>query len=304
MLLTQLRNLVAAVASGSIRSAARELGVSQPALTRSLRQLETELETKLLERTARGVVPTPAGRAFVARSRAIHNELGRAREELAQIAGEQPGSVAFGVSPLPSIHLVPPAIAQFRREHPNAKVSITDGLSYMLLPGLRDGSLDFFIGGRPQGQLDAHIQAQPLFASRLVVVARKGHPRRGARSLRELVNEHWIARTPAGWSGAIVPDIFEKNGLPPPKSVVLSESYVGLLTTIAGTDLIGALSTLLLSQPLARQFFEQLPIRERLPEVTAYLFLRRDLPLTPTAAAMVAAIKAAARRLAFSMGRR
>lgn len=259
---------------------------------------------KLLERTARGVVPTPAGRAFLARSRLIHNELGRAREELAQIAHEHAGSVAFGCTSVSAINIVPPALGQFRREHPEAKVSIADGLSHVLLPQLREGRLDFFLGVRPQGQLDANVQAQPLYTNRLMVAARKGHPRRGARSLRELVDEHWVVFTPPGWTGAIVPDIFEKNGLPPPKSVAHSDSYVALLTIIAGTDLVGALSNLLLAQPLARQFFEQIPVKERLPETTQCLFVRRDSPLTPVAAAMVAAIKATARTLAFSTAKR
>jgi DNA-binding transcriptional LysR family regulator len=301
--LTQLRNLLAVVARGSIRSAARELRVSQPALTRSIRLLEAELEVKLLDRTARGVVPTPAGRAFVTRSRVIHNELGRAREELAQIVGEQAGSVAFGVSPQAAIHLVPPAVAQFRQEHVNASVRVVDGLPHLLLPQLRDGSLDFIIGGRPQGKLDAHIKTHPLFTNRLVVGARKAHPLRHARSLRELVDANWVIYTPAGWSGAIIPDIFEKNGLVPPKSVVRSDSYVSLLSILANTDLVGALSSMFFDQKLARDFFVPFDIKEKLPEITLCLFERSDSPLTPVAAAMMAAMKAAARKLAFSKRR-
>ena len=303
MQLTQLRNLLAVVASGSIRAAARELRVSQPALTRSIRLLEAELEVKLLERTARGVLPTPAGRAFVTRSRVIQNELGRAREELAQIAGEEAGSVAFGVSPQAAIHLVPPAVAQFRREHVNASVRVVDGLPHLLLPQLRDGSLDFIIGGRPQSKLDANIKMLPLFTNRLVVGARKGHPLRHVRSLRELADANWVIYTPSGWSGAIIPDIFEKNGLPPPKSVVRSDSYVSLLSILAGTDLVGALSSMFFDQKLARDFFVPFDIKEKLPEITLCLFERSDSPLTSVAAAMVAAMKAAARKLAFSKRR-
>ena len=303
MHLTQLRNLLAVVASGSIRAAARELRVSQPALTRSIRLLEAELKVKLLERTARGVVPTPAGRAFVTRTRVIHNELGRAREELAQISGEQAGSVAFGVSPQAAIHLVPPAVAQFRREHVNANVRVVDGSPHLLLPQLRDGSLDFIISARPQGKLDANIRTHPLFTNRLVIGARKAHPLRHARSLRELTEANWVIYTPAGWSGAIFPDIFEKNGLPPPKSVVRSDSYVALLSILAGTDLVGALSSMFFDQKLARDFFVPLDLKEKLPEITLCLFERSDSPLTPVAAAMVAAMKMAARKLTFSRRR-
>jgi LysR family transcriptional regulator of abg operon len=301
--LTQLRNLLAVMDSGSIRGAARELSISQPALTRSVRQLEAELQVKLFERTVRGVTPTPAGRAFLARTRMIHNELGRARDELAQIASEHAGSVAFGSGPHPAIHLVPPALAQFRREHVNAEVRIVDGPAHVLLPQLREGSLDFVISARPQGKLDAHIKGRPLYTNRLVVGGRRGHPLRHARSLRELVDASWVIYTPTGWSGAIIPDMFEKNGLPVPKSVVRSDSYIALLTIIARTDLVGALSSTLLAQRLARDFFEPFELKERPPEFTSYLFLRSDSPLTPVAAAMVAAIKAAARQLVFSRER-
>jgi len=304
MQLTQLRNLLAVVDSGSIRGAARKLSISQPALTRSVRQLEAELQVKLFERTARGVVPTRAGRAFLARTRMIHNELGRARDELAQIASEHAGSVAFGVGPQAAIHLVPPALAQFRREHVNTEIGIVDGPAQVLLPQLREGSLDFVISMRPQGKLDTGIRAQPLFTNRLIIGGRRGHPLRHARSLRELVDANWVIYTATGWSGAIIPDLFEKNGLPVPKSVVRSDSYIALLTTIAGTDLVGALSSMLFAQRLARDFFEPFELKERLPEFALYLLLRTDSPLTPVAAAMVAAIKAAAQQLAFSKTKR
>src|SRR5262245_39733098 len=296
MLLTQLRNLLAVVDSGSIRGAARNLSVSQPALTRSLRQLETELRVKLLERTARGVAPTIAGRAFIARSRVIHNELGRAKEELAQLAGEDRGSVAFGVGPHGAMHVVPPALAQFRRAHANTEVRIAEGPSDVLLPRLRQGSLDFAIGGRPQGHLDPGIKASPLHLFQLLVGARKGHPLRNTRSLRELVDASWVIYTPAGWSGAIVPDVFEKNGLPSPKSVVRSESYVAMLTIIARTDTLGALGSRVFEQQIAQEFIQPLKLKERLPEITHYLFTRADSPLTPVAGAMVAAITAVARQ--------
>lgn len=303
MLLTQLRNLLAVVDSGSIRGAARELSISQPALTRSVKQLETELQVKLLERTARGVVPTRAGRAFLARTRMIHNELGRARDELAQIASEHAGSLAFGIGPQAAIHLVPPALAQFRREHVNAEVRVVEGPAHALLPQLREGSLDFVISARREGKLDANIKGHPLYINRLVVGGRRGHPLRHARSLRELIDANWVIYTATGWSGAIIPDMFEKHGLPAPKSVVRSDSYIALLTTIAGTDLVGALSSILFAQRLARDFFEPFELKERFPEFASFLFLRSDSPLTPVAAAMVAAIKAAARQLVFSRGK-
>src|SRR6267143_841188 len=81
MRLSQIRDFLAVVESGGIRAAARELGVSQPAITRSVRGREAELHTRLLQRTPTGVVPTQAGRAFLARARAAQAELRKAEEE-------------------------------------------------------------------------------------------------------------------------------------------------------------------------------------------------------------------------------
>src|SRR5919108_6228271 len=99
MRLNQIRDLLAVVEAGSLRAAARRVGVSQPAMSKSLAQLEREVQAQLLLRTARGVVLTPAGRALVARARVIEAELRKAQEDLTALRGGQEGMVAFGVGP-------------------------------------------------------------------------------------------------------------------------------------------------------------------------------------------------------------
>src|SRR5512140_3796883 len=99
MRLTQIRDFIAIVESGSVRGAARVLNVSQPTITRNIRALETHLHVQLLSRSSRGVVPTEAGRAFFARARVAQAELMKAEEEATQSAGSDGASVAFGVGP-------------------------------------------------------------------------------------------------------------------------------------------------------------------------------------------------------------
>ncbi|MDX1375438.1 MAG: LysR family transcriptional regulator, partial [Burkholderiales bacterium] len=94
MRLTQIQQFLAVVDAGSIRGAARELGLSQPALTKSLRQLEDELGATLVTRSVRGAQATEFGRAFLARARAVSADLRRAREEIAQLRGAREGSLA------------------------------------------------------------------------------------------------------------------------------------------------------------------------------------------------------------------
>src|SRR5258708_35952470 len=111
MRLSQIRDFVAVVESGGIRAAARKLGVSQPAISRSVRGLEAELHTRLLRRTPTGVVLTEPGRAFIARARAAQAELRKAGEEVDQL-GDKARLVAFGGSP-PAATMVPEVYTLF-----------------------------------------------------------------------------------------------------------------------------------------------------------------------------------------------
>jgi LysR family transcriptional regulator, regulator of abg operon len=303
MRFSQLRNFIAVVDAGGIQRAARLLGVSQPAVTRSIRLLEEELHAKLLERSARGVVPTREGQAFLARARAVQNELSRAGEELGQISGQSQGRLSFGVTPEAGMHLLPEALAQFRRAFPLAQMYIVEGLPHALFSRLRDGSLDFVLGARPRGALEARIEGHPLFRTERRIAGRRGHPLRGAKSLADLLNAEWVVYSPPGWSASIFPGLFDEHGLEPPQSVVRCESYTTLLALVSGTDMIAALSSRLLTSRQGRQQFEPFALKQQLPPFMIHSFQRADIPLTPAAAAMLATVRAAARGLAFSRAR-
>jgi len=137
MRLSQIQNFLAVVESGGIRAAARRLGISQPAITKSVRSLEADLHSRLLQRTPQGVVPTPSGRAFFARARVAHAELSKAAEEVSQLGGDKASSVTLGVGPLAAIAIVPEAVARFRRQFPRARIHVMEGYTHGLLPLVR-----------------------------------------------------------------------------------------------------------------------------------------------------------------------
>src|SRR5258708_14249978 len=94
--LHQIRDLLAVAEKGSLRAAARHLGLAQPSISRSIRELERELGVPLLERRARGTVLTPSGRLFARRASAAPSELRRARWAVAPLPPEAEGSGAGG----------------------------------------------------------------------------------------------------------------------------------------------------------------------------------------------------------------
>src|SRR6185369_4844638 len=206
MRLSQLRDFLSILEAGSVRGAARRLDVSQPALTKSLRQLELELGIKLFQRTPTGVIPTRFGKALSVRARSVRAELRKAEEELGKLAGDERGSVAFGVGTVVTVVMVPQAIRQFRTQFPQARVRIMEGLPHVLLPLVRDETLDLVVGARPSGPIDSVFHFRPLFRSPRAVVARKGHPLANAGSLTELASADWLGLPPFGhWSETQAP---------------------------------------------------------------------------------------------------
>jgi LysR family transcriptional regulator of abg operon len=296
MRLNQIRDLLAVVEAGSLRSAARRIGISQPAISKSLAQLERELQAQLLLRTARGAVLTPAGRAFVARGRVIDAELRKAHDDLAALRGRREGAVAFGIGPAVTFPLVPEAMARFQAKWPRAHVRIREGMRTALLPLVRDETLDFSVSENVAPGGEAGLQFKSLMRPELVIVGRRGHPLAHARSLQELAVANWLIFNPLGARGALE-RTFEASGLPPPNTVVQCESYATAVALIARGDLLGLVLRDLTELPLADRFVQRLHVREKISRPTIGIFSRTDAPLSPAAAAMVQSLGAAARAL-------
>ena len=294
MKLAKLEDFMAVVEGGSIGAAARKLGVSQPALTKSVKTLEAQLELPLLVRTARGVLPTRYGKALYARARAAHTELQRAEEELRELAGERTGSVAFGFGPVAAALIVPEAVSSFRKQFPNAAVRLMEGFVHNLVPLVREETLDFAIGpGLEEFRQEAGLRFKPLFHYERVIAARRGHPHRDARSLHDLEGAHWLSFEPQG----MLENMFARLGLPAPKPVVQSDSANASLGLIATTDILGVFPEPMVA---TSTLVKALVVSESLPTFTVGIFTRADARLTRAASVMAKVLIAIGRRVASS----
>ncbi len=289
MRLAQIRDFLAIVDAGSIRAAARSIGASQPGLTKSVRSLEAELNVPLLERTSRGVVPTRYGQAFAVRARAMQAELRKAEEEIAQLTTERTGSVAFGIGPAIAGMLVPEAIERFRVAFPDSSVRIVEGPPETLLPNLRDGLLDFAVGAMPEAPLDPAYTFEPLFETTPVVVARKDHPRRHARTLAELADADWLGLPAAGLGGKW------RNGNRPVPRAIVCEYFATTLALLTRTDMLAVVPCRWLAETPCSDDLVEISLDEPMPAFQVGLMTRLDTMLTPAAAGMAGALAAVAR---------
>ncbi len=294
MKLHHLRDFVAIAENRSIRGASRSLGLTQPALTRSLRELEAELGTPLLERHARGVVVTTIGEAFLRRAHAALEEIRRAQEEVEQMQGRQTGSVAVGLSGATWLALVPEVFPSFRKSHPDVRLRMVEGFFPALEARLADGSLDFYIGASPE-RIDAdRYKVDLLFENIRLVAGRKGHPRRHARRLADLIDAEWIltgVREPLETEFA---EVFARHGLPPPVAMVQAESMIGVAALLSMTDALTLLPRQWVDSPLLSGMVEVIPIEERIKSADIVRIARAGLPLTPAAAHLAALFERAA----------
>jgi LysR family transcriptional regulator, hydrogen peroxide-inducible genes activator len=168
MELHQLRYFCAIVDSGSFSRAARQSHVSQPSLSQQIRKLEDELGARLFDRLGRSVRLTEMGQTFLPRARAVLRELEAARGDLEQRKDFVGGAISVGVIPTVAPYLLPQHLAGFSKKFPQAKVSIVEEITPVLLERLRAATVDLALLALP---IRGHefetfpIVTEPLFAA-------------------------------------------------------------------------------------------------------------------------------------------
>lgn len=299
MKLVHLDHFVAAAERGSLRAAARDLHIAQPALSRSIRELEHEMGAPLFERHQRGVILTEMGAAFLRRALAVQAELRRAQEDLDQLRGQMTGEVAVAVTAVAAFSLLPKALAAFQTRFPEARVKVTTGFFPAAESQLLNGQLDFYVGPLRDRAALSKFAVEKLFDHRWVVVGRKGHPLAKRRSLADLTGARWakVSLTDSSHQADIVRP-FEERGLPRPRIVLQCSSATTTLMAVATSDLLTIVPLQLLNIPIARDLFAVFDLDDPLDGAPIHVVRRADLLLTPLAESFCDMLRRVAQRLA------
>lgn len=296
MKLTSLRALVAAVEEGSMRSAARRLGVSQPALTKMIRELERELSTTLLLRSTTGVLATAQGKVLYERSVAAGRELSHAVEQIQQLGGQMTGALAIGAVPLAVMTLIPETLRTFGLEFPQIQLRVIEELYIQQLTRLRTGEVDIAVGPLPQQLPPGEFVVEPLMPIAMVIVVRKGNPLAKARSLADLAEAPWVYTGPTSESG-YARTLYEKHGMKPPPAGALVNSTLGLLSIIATGNCVGLLPYQIATHSFASQHLEIVPVVEGPLKLPLAALARSEAALKPSVRHFLAHLHRAAHHL-------
>ena len=200
---SQLRNLIAIANTGSFTVAARSLGLSQPTVHRTARNLEAVAGTPFFTARASGVRLTAAADAFMRGAKLAQSELRQAIEDVSRETGEEHGTFVLGSLPLARTAIVPKAIHAMVSTVEGFQVRVVEGRYAELLRSLREGDIDCLIGALRHPIPADDIEQELLFQDALAIVAHPSHPLVDQRmiTLGDTVEFPWIAppkETPAG----------------------------------------------------------------------------------------------------------
>jgi LysR family transcriptional regulator of abg operon len=296
MKLNHIRDVIAIADYGSLRAAAQHLGLAQPALTRSIRELERELSVDLFERHARGMALTQLGEAFISRMRVIQAEIQRSREEVEQMSGRMVGHVSVGFSMVAAIALLPTVVEQFKRRFPDVYLKVVEGLFPDLRVPITDGTLDFYVGPIVDRPVPRALTTENLLGGELVILCRRGHPLRTVRSFADLADASWTRFSVADSRRLDLAPFFRQHGLAPPKIGIEVSSALAAFIVTAHTDLLAMLPRQFTRHPGVADLLERIKVREKLEAPPICLVRRSRLPLTPAAEFLCDLIRRAAAR--------
>jgi LysR family transcriptional regulator, regulator for genes of the gallate degradation pathway len=218
--MAQLRALIAVESTASYAMAARQIGLSQPAVHRGVRDLQELLGTQLLVRAGRSVRPTDTASRFVRFARLLLSELRAGLDEIQALTAGGGGRIELGTLPMARAVFLPDLLANFMTTHPTAFVRVIEAPYGELLNALRQGDIDLIIGGalrEPPPTND--IVQEILFYDEPVVVGNAKHPLRSKKNLSaaDLLRFPWIIPSHDVPMRANWERMFHAKGVEPPK---------------------------------------------------------------------------------------
>lgn len=244
--LRHLRLFLKVVEHGSITTAANELGMNQPALSKHISRLEEELSTDLLNRLPRGVEPNVYGKILGHYARSIDTNYRSALRHIDSVRNAAAGGIVVGAGSTWREDLLPIAVARLLENRPNAKVKVIAGVPDTLLQKLLRGEIDMVLAPtRVEENYTSSVICEPLLKNDLVVLASKHHPMADGkpRTIFDLSEQQWVV--PRGTSARHrFNQIFELRGIVPPEPSVEADDVSFLLKIVANSHFVTLVSVL------------------------------------------------------------
>jgi len=285
--LSHLRMLAALLETGQISLAADQIGITQPAASRLLTDIERIGGTPVHIRTGRGVTLTPAGEALARRAQRVQMELRDAARDMAEVTSGSVGHVRVGSVTGPALDRVLPSLRSARMIYPAVTVEVIVAPSDILAQQLLSGRIDFAIARLPAGADRALLDFRMIAVEPVVLVARRGHPLHGRAEVRpqDLLAYDWVMPGPDSILAQAVLARLTVLGLPHPPQRLSTASFLLTLALLQQSNAIAPLATAVAASfargPDAPYF--ELPVALGIEVEPFGLMSRKGMLLTPVA---------------------
>ncbi|KWH26621.1 hypothetical protein WL99_22140 [Burkholderia cepacia] len=299
MKLRQLEALQAVAEMGSLQEAARRLFVTQPAISRSIRELECELGISLLVRSARGATLTPYAVGVLKRARAIRREVQRIVEDVEAIRGALNGQLTLAMTPPASSLALAETLSEFTTNHPDAKLHVLEWRAEQIVDGLRGGTVDiglFSQYGDPQASI---FEWQKLYELDALLMISGTYIGATTVTIEQLHELPWLVLDSIDDSSSFIVTLFASYGMPLPKRIIRCSSmnlYGELSMRILAVSIWATPVLPILKPHLMDGKLKQLHLHCQMPKIGMYLAYPSEDLLTATARDFLSRLTAKIRR--------
>src|SRR5450756_2012893 len=281
---------------GHVGRAAESLGLSQPALSKSLRRLEAAMKTKLVRRTPKGVELTAVGSALRVHVHRLRLSLDDVVHEAADLSQGQAGNLRVGAGAGLGDQFLAAACSALLMEAPKVTLALTVAPNAVLLPALHNGEHDLVVSGIPHSSYQDLVQER-LYDDEFVAYASANHRlvKRKRVSLADLAQERWALSVPNDLSWKRVHRVFEDNNLPPPRIAFETTASLIRVQAVASSDLLSFSSRRVLQQSWRHFPLAKLRVKELAWNRTVGVSYRKDAYLSPVARRFIEILKVTAK---------
>ncbi len=259
--LKDLHTLQVVAEVGSMAKASRQLGLSQPAISKAVADMERILGAALLERSTHGVELTESGRVLLARSRVVFDELQEGVKDIQSLVDPTRGEIRVGTTE-PITGFLSQIVSRMSQVYPRITYQVVVGDSTSLVRDLRERALDVVLTRWTSAAIEDDLAVDTLFKAPLAVLADRRHPllSRKKLSLADTMREAWTLSPPDSFLGRVVVDVFRQRKLALPATLVTTLSIHMRLNLLASGRFLTMLPSRMVNLPAHKAWLRALPI--------------------------------------------
>ena len=289
--LRHLQCFVETARLGSLSAAAQVMNISQPAASKTIRELEDLLAVQLFDRVGRGLVLTAAGRIFQQHAGAGLVELKRA-QDLVRSAPRETSRLSIGALPTSATELLPKAALAFREAHPNCMLRVGTGPNWLLMSQLREGALDLVVGRMASAAVMEGLSFHQLYSERIAAIVRPRHALTQSQDSSRFADFPLVLPPPGAVIAPLVRGFLSRHGVAPFGHAFETVSLAFGRRLVQSSDAIWFISRGVVASELADGTLVELQLSEDLPGGPVGISMRQDGPMSTEQKGMVTALEA------------